>query len=384
MSDILAPIENLPEVSFIDDMTLNDTLTTMINDYQDKYKELTGTSITLAKADTNRLILNACALQIYQGYQFIDRAGKQDLLKYSYGIFLDNLGALRGVTRNTAQPAKVIVRFTLSTARESTISIPIGTRVAAGEVFFESTEYKEIYAGNTSIDIKMECTQDGEVGNGFLAGEITTLVDPIGYVASVSNTTASSSGSETEEDKRYVERIYLAPSSYSVAGPEDAYIYWVKTYSSDIADVGVKSPLASVIDIRFILTGGEIPDVTAIQGLQDYITDKKIKPLTDHVIVAAPDVIAYTIELSYWIKKSSASNAVAIQNKVNAAISDYITWQCVKIGRDINPSELIKRIMAAGAKRVEITTPAYTVVTNNTAVASLSTQSVTYGGLEDD
>lgn len=379
----ISQFESLPDVSFIDNATLEEVLTEMINNYQEKYEEITGKKIILAKADPNRLQLYAAAVQIYQGYQYIDRSGKQNLLKYSYSNFMDNLGALRSVPRNQAAPAKVKIRITLSEARLSVISIPIGTRVAAGSVMFESKEYNEIPAGTLTIDIDMECTTNGVIGNEFLAGEITTLVDPIPYVAAVTNTTTSSGGSEIESDENYAERIFLAPGSYSVAGPDDAYVYWAKTYSTDIGDVKVTTPSACVVDIRFILNDGMIPDATTIQGLSDFLRDKKIRPLTDQVNVSAPDIAEYAIDVTYYINSSDASKAISIQTKVNEEIQNYISWQSGKIGRDINPSELNHQIKTAGAKRVVITAPIYTPVAS-TAVAKITTQSITYGGLEDD
>jgi phage-related baseplate assembly protein len=65
------------------------------------------------------------------------------------------------------------------------------------------------------------------------------------------------------------------------------------------------------------------------------------------------------------------------------AVSEYITWQTSEIGRDINPDELLQRIKAAGVKRVEMSSPVFTVV-KDTQVAQCSAQTVTYGGLEDD
>ncbi len=382
MSDILNTIKSLPDISFIDNLKLEELLSDMINDYQNKYEELTGVKITLAKADPNRLILYACAVQLYQGFQHIDRAGKQNLLKYSYGNFLDNIAALKGVTRNKAKPAEVKVQFTLSEARPAATPIPLGTKVVAGNVYFESIEYKEIPSGEISVDVAMICTKEGESGNGLLIGEITTLVDPIAYVETVSNIVISSGGSEIETDESLAERTFLAPSSYSTAGPDDAYIYWTKTFNNDIIDVGIESPSACLVDIRVVLKGGALPGPSFLQGLHTYLTNKKIKPLTDLVTVAAPDEVNYDIDITYWINKSDSGNAVAIQSKVNLAVSEYRVWQENKIGRDINPSELTRRVMAAGAKRVEINTPVYTVVKDNTAVARLVSQSVIYGGLE--
>jgi phage-related baseplate assembly protein len=383
MTDILAPIDSLPDVSFIDDTTLDDVLTEMINLYQTKYEEITGRRITLAKADPNRIILNACAIMIYQGYQYIDRAGKQDLLKYSYGEFLDNVAALKGVYRTAAKPAIVTVRFTLSEARSSAVSIPTGTRVSAGNIYFETTEYKEIPAGDTYIDIIMECTTDGTIGNDFVVGEITVLANAIGYVASVSNTTISSGGTESESDISLAERTFLAPSSYSTAGPEDAYIYWAKSYSQKILDVKVISENPCEVDLRFIMEGGVIPDATTIQALSDYLSDTKKRPLTDRLTVAAPDIVSYSIDVVYYINKSDSSRATSIQTAVEAAVLNYTKWQDGKIGRDINPSELIRLMMAAGAKRIVINTPVHTEVTD-TSIANVTTKTVTYGGIEND
>ena len=68
---------------------------------------------------------------------------------------------------------------------------------------------------------------------------------------------------------------------------------------------------------------------------------------------------------------------------MTAAVQEYILWQR-KIGRDINPSKLVSLIMAAGAKRVDLTAPTYTQV-GDAAVALLTGAVVSnYGGLEDD
>ena len=54
-----------------------------------------------------------------------------------------------------------------------------------------------------------------------------------------------------------------------------------------------------------------------------------------------------------------------------------------KIGRDINPSQLIQMMVSAGAKRVEVKLPVFQIV-GATNVAKLVSQNVAYGGIEDD
>ena len=89
------------------------------------------------------------------------------------------------------------------------------------------------------------------------------------------------------------------------------------------------------------------------------------------------------LELTYYIARSNQASATAIQARVDAAIQDFISWQTTEIGRDINPTELIRRVREAGAKRVLLTSPVFATV-QETEVARLGSKKVTYGGLEDD
>lgn len=384
MADTIQSIKDLPEVSFIDNDTLDEMRARMVANFESEYERNTGKKITLSPSDPNRIVLYAHALELYQVEQYVDRAGKQDLIKYSYAEFLDNLGAGRSVTRKQATPAETILRFTLSEARPNAIGIPEGTKATNGELLYFATEgYDEIPAGEMYVDIRAVCTENGVAGNEILPGQINTLVDLIPYVASVENITESSEGADLETDESLAERIFLAPSGYSVAGPDDAYVYWAKTYSQMIGDVNVTSPNPVEVEIRFLMTDGELPTQTTISGLQEFLQDKNIRPLTDKVTVLAPEVVQFDINLTYYINKSDQAKAGTIQGLVAQAIAEYIQWQTYTIGKDINPSELIKRIVAAGAKRVEVTTPVFTA-TPDTSVARVGKQTISYGGIEND
>lgn len=383
MADITSNLSSLPDISFIENLTLGDVQAQFINDFQAKYKELTGKELSLGLADPNRIILYACALQHYQALQYIDKAGKMGLLKYSYGDFLEMLGLLKKVTRNPATAATTTIKFTLSSLRQAAVAIPAGTKITNGTIYFATDKYAEIPPGIISIEVAATCTITGTAGNDILQGELKVLSRPIAYIQAVENITTTSGGTEIESDESFAERIYLSPSSYSVAGPDDAYKYWVKTFNSDITDVKVTSPTPGIVDIRFILNDGDIPEESVIADITEKINDKKIKPLTDKVQVYAPDIENYNIELTYYINSSDSKNAVAIQNKINEAINKYNIWQQSKIGRDINPDELLSRIKQAGAKRIVIISPIFTDISEMT-IAKVNTQNITYGGLEDD
>ena len=377
-------LSNFPDVSFIDDLTIDDLIDEMVNDYQDKYKEVTGNNVSLAQADPYRMILYTCAVQLYQAMQYADRAGKQSFLKYSYGEFLDNLGALRSIARLQPTPAVTTIRFEIAEVLAAAVQIPAGTRITNGnEVYFSTDDYAEIPAGSLYVDVPATSTTTGVANNGFRAGEINILVETLPYISNVSNTTETAGGSDMESDEALAERIYIASSAYSVAGPADAYSYWTKTVSSDITDVKVTSPSPCVVDVRFILDGGALPGEALIQKVADVLNDSNIKPLTDRVTVAAPTAVTCDIDLVYYINESDKASADTIKSLVESAVNAYKEWQCSAIGRDINPSYLIGKIMGTGAKRVNVTSPAYTTL-SDVQVATIGSVNIVYGGIEND
>lgn len=385
MPDEMNAIKNLPDISFIDNKTIDQVRQEMVADYESFISEATGQTVTLERSSVHRMELYAAAAQIYQAMQYIDRQGKQSILKYSYSDFLDNLAIFKGVTRNPATAATTTLRFTLSAERDTATGIPQGTRVStAGSIYFATDVYAEIPAGSTTVDVPATCTVAGTDGNGFAAGELATIVDPIPYVASVTNTTATEGGAEIESDDDLAERVFLAPGAYSTAGPEDGYLYHAKAYSAAIGDVvATSNQAAGTVDIVFIMADGSTPGEEMIEGLEGYLQGKTIRPMTDLVRVAAPQEVTYTINLTYYINRSDSAKAVTIQAAVAQAVADYQTWQRA-IGRDINPSQLVRMVMDAGAKRVTVTAPTYTAV-DATKVSALQGDAViSYGGLEDD
>ena len=376
--------DNFPDISFIEDTTIDEVLTQMIDDFLAKYEELTGEKISLAQANPYRLIMYASAVQIYQAMQYADYAGKQSFLTYATGDFLDNLAAMRGVTRIEATAAVTILQFSISDPIASAVSIPAGTRVTNGnDVYFATDEYAEIRPGQTSVTVSATCTDVGLTGNGFAIGELNTVVNTLPYIVTVSNTVATSGGADRESDENLKERIYSIPGSYSTAGPAGAYIFHTKNVSSEIGDVAVSSPEPCEVVVKFIMADGSLPSAAMIQKVQDYLDDNDIRPLTDVVTVGAPNTATYNINLTYYIGASDTSAVSTIQADVDAAVSAYNIWQTEKIGRDINPSYLIKKIMEAGAKRVVVNSPVFTAV-NESTVAKTGTVTVNYGGVESD
>ena len=378
-------VSELPSVDFLDGADFNFFKNGMIKAFQDKKSELTNTTVVLQPADDQSIMLSAAATYMEWIMEHVQAAGEQTMLKDTWGEAEENKAAMVGLSRKDATAATTTLRFTLSEARDTVTSIPEGSTVSStnGEIYFETTEYAEIPIGETSVDVPAECTLTGVIGNGYEAGSINSMTDIIAYVESVANTTTSAGGTDAESDDDLKERIFLAPSSFSVAGPDDAYIYWCKAYNSNIGNVVVDSPSPVVVNIYFVMKDGSLPEEEVIKGLSEFLQDGNIRPLTDKVTVAAPAIQTFDVNVKYYINSSDSSKAVTIQSDVDQAVADYITWQSQVIGRDINPDELVKRMVEAGAKRVEITSPVFTTV-SNLSIPQIGSKTVSYGGVEDD
>ena len=218
-----------------------------------------------------------------------------------------------------------------------------------------------------------------------MIGAINILVDPIPYIAAAVNITESTGGLDTESDEDLTRRVYLAPGVYSSAGPRDAYEYYARAWRSDVTDVQLDSPQPYMVDVYFVIEDGEelrLPNETELAGMQEYLSAETIRPLCDLVSCKAPTEIPYTITATYWIAESDQKSTGNIQSRIAAAVADFQTWQR-KLGRDVNPTELIARLREAGAKRVKLTAPEDITVSKIQLPKCVSV-TVTYGGLEDD
>lgn len=341
---------------------------------------------TLAAGDPRRLFLLSIADVIIQQRTAINLAAQQNLLSYAQGNYLDALGQLLAVERMAESKAVTTLEFTLSQALGSVYTIPAGTQVTNGVVTFETDEDLLIPIGQTKGEVSASCTVAGPVGNDYLAGQVNTIVTPMTFVSGAQNTTITTGGADAESDQDFADRIRLAPNSFSVAGPEKAYVYHAKSVSPAIIDVKVNSPTPGEVDVYVLLTDGTLPTDDTLEQIEDHLSDENIRPLTDYVVVKAPTASNYEIELHYWINQEDSSKAAQIQADVEAAVEQYRLWQQTKIGRDITPGKLLQLVFAAGASRVDNSKlkPATWKKLEAMQVAQCTKVNVVYEGYKDE
>lgn len=370
---------NLPELDLVSADTTQTT-----DDLIAMFEALDGKP--LYPGDPRRLFFNSIASLLVQQRALINKVSKMNYLRYASGTVLDEMGAFTETNRLPASKAKTTIRFQLSALQLSAIIIPSGTRISTEgnpKMYFATNETVEIPSGSLTIDVASSCVEPGILGNGYLSGQVKQIVDPIPFVVSAVNTTTSAGGADIEDNEPYRNRIREAPESFSVAGSEGAYKFWAKTASPSIIDVSVTSPSNAVVLIVPLLEGGTIPNEDMLTAVSNACSSKKVRPLTDHVTVEAPTISNYDITFTYWVSRDRVAEITTIQTAVTAAVSDYVLWQKSKLGRDVNPSELIRRVMIAGAHRVELGSPSFTAV-GETQIAVADHIDVSYGGLADD
>jgi len=367
----------LPEINF-----LTTDAQELVNEFITIYEQTEGRK--LSQADPLRLIFLSAASVITKQNVAINDAAKQNLLYYARDKVLDHKGAEMTTPRLEATAATTTLRLHLSVPLTSSRIIEKGSLATSNEgaIFFATIEETAISPGVDYVDVELECTTKGEIGNGFAVGQINTLVKPLPYISHIENITVSDGGAEREEDAPYKERIYMAPEKLTNAGSDGAYKYFAKSASALISDVYVYMPTPGCVDIKILMKDGKLPSPEIIDKVLNAVSGKRVRPLTDRVSAGAPTITAFDLDMSYFIE-TDAVDKTLLHKKIQAAVDEWLVWQQSKIGRDINPSKLISLCIKAGAKRVDVRSPVFTVVEQG-EVAQLDMLNVHFGGVEDD
>lgn len=354
------------------------------------YEKITGT--TVRPASPERLFIKWVSAIILQLRAMINYTGNQNLPSRATGENLDALAELFFLKKRPAAQAAVCTeRFHISEAQASAILIPSGTRVtdSSGLLIWETVTDVYVAIGDTYADAKIRCQTAGVVGNGYAVGQINTLVDLFDYCDRCENITISDDGANQATDDEFYELMRTSQDAFSCAGSKGGYIYFAKQVSTEIADVVANSPSGGVVDLYVLMDDGTIATTEVKNAVLAACNDGSVRPLTDQVFVKDPQKVTYDITFTYYVPRDSRINSTEIREAVEKAVSDYVAWQCGKLGRDINPSVLIGKLMQTGIKRVVLTSPDFTALrdgSDNTTpqVASVGVVTSMNGGYEDE
>lgn len=354
------------------------------------YEKFTGT--TVQPASPEMLFCRWCGNVIIQERVLNNYTGNQNIPSRAEGENLDALGELfLEDTRPEAKAATCKMRFSISEAQTSAILIPAGTRVtdASGTLTWETTEDAHVPIGETSVELPVQCQTPGVAGNGYAAGQINTLVDIYDYYSGCANITESEGGADKATDDEYYELMRASMDGYSCAGARGGYIYWAKRVSTKIADVIANSPTPGVVKLYVLMDNGTLAGEEMKSAVLAACNADTVRPLTDQVRVEDAEVVSYDVNFTYYLQTGRSKSAAEIAVAVSEAVGQYNAWQCAKLGRDINPDVLREYLYHTGIKRIELTSPAFTILRDGKdktvpQVAAVNTITITNGGYEDE
>jgi len=338
---------------------------------------------TLAPADVEMLIINAFAYREMLLRANINDTARLNLVDLSRGTMLDYLGSLVGVTRLPASGAVCTLIYTL-VAGHTGVTIPVGNRIQSvdGKVIFTTTQEQIVATDTFTKNVPAVASPAGKVGNGYAPGDISVIIDPLAFVTAVANSAETEGGADDETDDEFRERIKLAPSAFSVAGPTGAYKYWAKTASPSIVDVAVTSPAPGDVNIYPLLENGGIPDAPMLDAVNAIVNDEKIRPLTDTVYVIAPTSVDFAINAS--LIKLPDADTDDIEAAVAANLATYVADRINRLGIDVVRSQIIALCMVPGVYDVTLTDPVADIVATEDVFTNCTATSAIVTGTHDE
>ena len=300
----------------------------------------------LYPGDERRIFGEALAPLFVAMYNAMNDAARQKMLRYARGEVLDALGERVGVERISPTEAVTTLRFTLLEAVTENVIIPEGTRATSDSTrYFETTGTAVIEAGQLSVDVPAASVGGGTEFNGIPIGAINVIVDSIVYVDSVSNITVTHGGDDEENDDSLRERIRVAPSKLSTAGPVNGYKYWAMSADSSIADVSVKSD-QETIERTLAVAGGK-----AYKGGSKLIPDtlKVYLPVggeaeaeTDYTATYEDDLLTITI-----VEGGALEEAGSIDIEIDETNDGVVKIIPICEGGELPDPAILAKVLAA-------------------------------------
>ncbi len=184
--------------------TYSEILASMTLNIQTLY----GVSIDLSVDTILGQLLRSFALEHSLTWDSLEAGESNAFLDTAVGVFIDRCAKKFNIPRKNSTYATAIVTF----SGVDGTTIPLGFQVASGSLIYETTAEGDISAG--SVDLEVKCTTAGIAGN-VESGTITTIVESLAGLTSVTNASSATGGTEIESDVAYRRR---ALSSLATAG----------------------------------------------------------------------------------------------------------------------------------------------------------------------
>tara|TARA_R110002167_G_scaffold12963_5_gene54866 strand:- start:703 stop:1641 length:939 start_codon:yes stop_codon:yes gene_type:complete len=182
-----------------------------------------------------------------------------------------------------------------------------------------------------------------------------------------------------EGDEALRRRILLAPEAYSVAGPAGAYVSHALDASADVLDASATSPTPGQVLVTVLSRlddGAASPELLA--AVEASVSSEEDRPLTDEVIVAAAEILTFTVQAE--ITTFSGPDSSVVLAEADARLTAYLAG-AFRLGRDITRSAIITALSPEGVQDVDLTMPAANIPVSSLQAARCTAVELIDGGL---
>lgn len=173
-----------------------------------------------------------------------------------------------------------------------------------------------------------------------------------------------------EENDAYRERIQLAPESFSVAGPETAYVFHARSADATIRDASATSPAPGEVLVTLLSSVGNgtasADQIDAVEEVLAVVRGNTKRPLTDLVSVASAVIVPYQIrgQLTLFDGPDEGVVLAAAQASLNAWLA-----KAGKLGADATRAAITGRVMVEGVQNLNLIEPPADVIVDETRSA---------------
>lgn len=170
-----------------------------------------------------------------------------------------------------------------------------------------------------------------------------------------------------EDDEALLRRVQLAPDSYSVAGPESAYVYHALTADVTISDASAIMPAPGEVLVSLLsATADGTATPAQIAAVEGVLTHDEVRPLTDHVTVQSAQIIGYAIHARLSI--AYGPDTTLVLDTARAALDAYLATRR-RLGRLVSASGHAGALQVAGVETLELISPAADIAISRTQAA---------------
>lgn len=184
-----------------------------------------------------------------------------------------------------------------------------------------------------------------------------------------------------EGDEDFRARIQLSPEGYTTAGSEGSYVFHALGADGGVKDAQAVSPVPGEV-VVYVL--GRTGDGTASPELLDTVAAalnaERVRPMTDRVTVLSASIVGYTINAE--LVMYPGPDPEVVRQAALTAVTTYAEAQR-RIGFDVTLSGLYAALHQPGVQRVDLVSPAATLVIGEGQSSHCTSISVTASAATD-